>query len=139
MNKRLTYVLSTSLISVCLSACDPGGYYEYTITNESDSTVFVVYEVYANDTLKKAALAPGQSRMIHNYTALDGLYDYGDDFLQWFDSLAVFTDTVKMKVINRNWSLRNEWEYNAIVEGHHGLVPTGRDVYRFNVGPDDVK
>lgn len=125
------------LTALTIVSCDPYGGYEYWIDNQSDSAIFVTYSEYSDDTLKTIELNKGNTVLLAQYSTHSGLYDEGSDFLNWFDSLGIFTDTLTNAEIKKDYLNRNSWEYDQEVTGMMGKA--GDNIYKLTITNEDLK
>jgi hypothetical protein len=116
-------------------SCDPYGGYEYWIDNKSDSVIFVVlHETYA-DEVERITIDQKSMILLKKYETIDGLHDYRDDFLQYWDSLSVMIDTTSRLVIKKDFSKRDSWTYDQNKTG----LKSGDNIYRLEIKNEDLK
>lgn len=107
-----TYWIFALVLIFSLLSCDPVSEYKYRIDNKSDSTLYVVYKRINRDGLIKISVEKQTSKLIDEHNEVPGGEgDYGDDFLRRYDSLGIFTDTINLTEITKNYLLRQSWNY----------------------------
>ena len=125
---------------IAIISCDPYGGYEYWVENKSDSTLFIVLKETYADKADKISVEPNSETLLRKYESINGLHDYGDDFLlRYFDSLAVMIDTTSQLTIKKDYLSRDSWTYNQHKTGQIGLVKAGDNIYRLIVNNEDLK
>ena len=132
----LTIPFCTLICLIGLSSCDPHGGYEYWIDNRSDSTLHVVYRRY-NETVITVSVPDQSLRLLHKYETHNGLYDYGDDFLRFYDSIGIFIDTLATTEVQKDYSQRQSWSYRQEPAGM--FRRQGENIYRLEIKNDDLQ
>jgi len=125
------------LICSGLVSCDPYGGFVYWIDNQSDSSVFVTYHGFYNDTIVKTKLETNSTIMIGDYSETGGVYDKGDEFLSdFFDTISIQIDTSTNEVIKKDYQKREMWDYSKETTGLFGKA--GRSIYKFRITNKDL-
>jgi hypothetical protein len=76
-------------------------------------------------------------KLIQKYETINGLYDYGDDFLRFYDSLGIFIDTLATTEIQKDYHQRQSWTYKEEPAGM--FRRQGDNIYRLEINNDDLK
>lgn len=141
---KFTYLLFNTLLALSailwLTGCDPYGGYQYRVTNNSDSAIYVQYNIHYNDTIFTETVAPKSKKQLQQFSTVNGLSDYGSEFLtQYFEKFSITIDTQRTRDLKKDYRLRSNWEYSQENISHLFLVKTGENVYTLDVGNEDVK
>ena len=124
------------MLIISMSSCDPHGGYEYWIDNQSDSILFVSYREYSGDTVKTKELEIGEIYLLTQFSTHGGLYDKGENFLDWSDSLGIYIDTIQSLEISKDYLDRNSWSYEEEVTGMMGNA--GENIYKLTIRNEDL-
>ncbi len=118
------------LVIMTLLSCDPRGDYQYWIENNTKNTLTLEYKELYNDSVIIKAIKPNDRTLIKEYFSINGLHDYGDNFLnRYFDEFLIYTDsTDKMKI---DFSNRSNWNYETNVTGCFGRC--GVNIYTIEI------
>jgi len=136
--RHFKYILILVLTSLGLTSCDPYGGYEYWVHNQSDSTIYVVYSLVNNDTIKYKKLISNEEFMILKFDTHNGLYDEGLSSLFTFcDSLALYSDSTKNIHVTKRTTLRENWTYEQ--DKTSSFMNAGHNIYRFTIRNVDLK
>lgn len=135
-NQRLLTATICLQLLLTLASCDPYGGYEYWVDNRSDSTVYAIHQAHDNDTIHITSIEKNTTQLITEYKTINGLYDPGDAFLKYFDSLGIYIDTTNNTQKKKAYSERESWTYKQEVTGMLGKA--GNNIYRLGINNEDL-
>lgn len=121
-----------------LCSCDVSSQFEYTVSNSTDSILFVQYARKHNEQVTTVPVPSRSSAIVSADTSLDRLGSLDDEFLtRWFEQFEVLKDTFNGTKIRKEIASFDAWTYERDVEGHFGLIAHGTDRFRLDVRPED--
>ena len=124
-------------IAFILTSCDPYGGYQYHIENNSDSIIFLEYKELYNDTIFTEQIAPKNVILVKQYSSINGIYDYGNDFLNcYFETFQIFTDSINGTALQKDITIRNNWHYDKETTGCMGRC--GENIYTLKINNSDL-
>jgi hypothetical protein len=128
------------ITAIFFSSCDPYGGYQYWIDNKSDSALFIVLRNNNATTFQKLSIQSNTSSLVGGFESVNGIRDYGDDFIaRYWDSVAIFIDTVNHVAIKKEYLKRDSWSYDADKTKRVGFAKSGDNIYRLEVANTDLK
>lgn len=119
-------------------SCDPYGGYEYWVDNKTDSIIFVELKEKNSIIIDKVIIYPKSNQILKKYYSINGLYDYGNDFLKYWDSLVIMVDTTSRSKIKKDYLKRDSWIYQQNETGKNGFVKAGDNIYKLNFNNEDL-
>jgi hypothetical protein len=125
----------TIFFAFIFSSCDPYGGYQYWIDNQSNSDLYVILSNTSEDLRYK--VESSEKKKIMQLETINGLYDKKEAFLDWCDSLGIYTDTIAKIAIKKDYLKRESWQYDQNVTGMMGKA--GENIYTLTISNDDLK
>ena len=89
------------------------------------------------ETLERFTIEASDKTQIMSFSTISGLFDGKEEFLNWCDSLGIFTDTIAKIEIKKDYLKRDTWQYDQKVTGMMGKA--GENIYTLTVSNQDLK